>query len=456
MSSISAGTTSGSALVSSGDTTGQLVLQTNGTTTAVTIGTNQVVTLAQPLPVASGGTGLTAPGTNGNILVSNGTAWTSAAPAGGVPVGSLQYLSSGADPGSGWLACNGTVYNTSSYASLSAAIGDIPNRFSTTQNQTIFNSSGYQVYAFKVVTNNTAYYATGSYDFCGSTLSWVSTSTTGATWSSGSVTFAGFGTYDLQYLNTLFFAINTTDVDPVGTNQLRTSPDFNSWTTRTTGAPGSLRTVRYLNSIYVTAGDSGFLATSTDAATWTSRTTGIASSIYGVAYGNGVYCYVGADGACATSTDLVTWTARTTNTGSSLNNLIFANGKFYAIGSSVTCISTDGITWTAYPTLVNAPVNNVIYGYGNNFYLVSSNITYWSNDAINWGVYVAQGRTITAKTSEILVGSSSSGINAVGSTYNPFTYTVATQFVVPTQPAKSTNRTGVTADGNFNLYIKAT
>jgi hypothetical protein len=125
MSTISAGTTSGTALVNSGDTTGQLVLQTNGTTTAVTIGTNQVVTLAQPLPVASGGTGATslaaagilttgaavtvaqggtgstsltannvllgngtsavqavAPGTNGNVLTSNGTTWTSAAPSG--------------------------------------------------------------------------------------------------------------------------------------------------------------------------------------------------------------------------------------------------------------------------------------------------------------------------------------------------------------------------------------
>jgi hypothetical protein len=35
------------------------------------------------LPAASGGTGLTSPGTTGNVLVSNGTAWTSAAPAGG-------------------------------------------------------------------------------------------------------------------------------------------------------------------------------------------------------------------------------------------------------------------------------------------------------------------------------------------------------------------------------------
>jgi len=59
MSTISAGTTVGTALVNTGDTTGNLVLQTNGTTTAVTIGTNQVVTLAQALPIGSGGTGQT-------------------------------------------------------------------------------------------------------------------------------------------------------------------------------------------------------------------------------------------------------------------------------------------------------------------------------------------------------------------------------------------------------------
>jgi hypothetical protein len=45
MSSISAGTTSGSALVSSGDTTGALVFQTNGTTTALTLGTDQSATI---------------------------------------------------------------------------------------------------------------------------------------------------------------------------------------------------------------------------------------------------------------------------------------------------------------------------------------------------------------------------------------------------------------------------
>lgn len=46
MSSISAGTTIGTALVSEGTTDGTLVLKTNGTTTALTIDTNQAATLA--------------------------------------------------------------------------------------------------------------------------------------------------------------------------------------------------------------------------------------------------------------------------------------------------------------------------------------------------------------------------------------------------------------------------
>lgn len=46
MSTISAGTSSGTALVSSGDTTGNLVFQTNGTTTALTLDTNQIATSA--------------------------------------------------------------------------------------------------------------------------------------------------------------------------------------------------------------------------------------------------------------------------------------------------------------------------------------------------------------------------------------------------------------------------
>jgi hypothetical protein len=60
MSSISAGTSSGTALVQSGDTTGALVIKTGGSAaTAATFNADQTVTLAAPLPVASGGTGST-------------------------------------------------------------------------------------------------------------------------------------------------------------------------------------------------------------------------------------------------------------------------------------------------------------------------------------------------------------------------------------------------------------
>ena len=58
MSTIAAGTTSGTALVSTGNTAGTLVFQTNGTTTALTLGTDQSATFAGTIasPTLSGPT----------------------------------------------------------------------------------------------------------------------------------------------------------------------------------------------------------------------------------------------------------------------------------------------------------------------------------------------------------------------------------------------------------------
>jgi hypothetical protein len=50
----------------------------NGTTGI----TSPAIDLTTALPAVDGGTGLTSVGTSGNVLTSNGTAWTSAAPAG--------------------------------------------------------------------------------------------------------------------------------------------------------------------------------------------------------------------------------------------------------------------------------------------------------------------------------------------------------------------------------------
>ena len=83
------------------DNTGILEIQT-ASTTAITVNATQNITLANALPVGSGGTGLStltansvilgngtssptfvAPGTSGNVLTSNGTSWTSSAGGGG-------------------------------------------------------------------------------------------------------------------------------------------------------------------------------------------------------------------------------------------------------------------------------------------------------------------------------------------------------------------------------------
>tara|TARA_R110000868_G_scaffold228179_1_gene481158 strand:+ start:416 stop:1162 length:747 start_codon:yes stop_codon:yes gene_type:complete len=81
MSSISAGTTSGTALVSTGDTTGNLVLKTNTNTDALTLNTSGAI-----------GVGTTPSyGTAGQVLTSGGSA---AAPTWGAAGGSLIFITS--------------------------------------------------------------------------------------------------------------------------------------------------------------------------------------------------------------------------------------------------------------------------------------------------------------------------------------------------------------------------
>jgi hypothetical protein len=77
MSVISVGTTLTTGLVLSSDLNGNLVIKTGSSdTTAVTISASQVVTLANALPVGSGGTGVTSTPTNGQLLIGNGTGFT--------------------------------------------------------------------------------------------------------------------------------------------------------------------------------------------------------------------------------------------------------------------------------------------------------------------------------------------------------------------------------------------
>jgi hypothetical protein len=133
---INADTATGGAIIT-GDTSGQLQLQSGGVTALTTNGANVVVAgtfsatggvsgvnlatgVTGTLPVGNGGTGVTTPGASGNVLVSNGTAWTSAAPVSGVQ----QFTSSGSITAGQAVSLNsdGTVSTTTGTSTSQAVV----------------------------------------------------------------------------------------------------------------------------------------------------------------------------------------------------------------------------------------------------------------------------------------------------------------------------------------------
>lgn len=86
------------------------------------------------LSAAGGGTGLSSPGTSGNVLTSNGSAWVSSTPT-YVPTGGMMMWGTASAP-TGYLLCNGSAVSRSTYAALFAVIGTA---FGSGDGSTTFN-----------------------------------------------------------------------------------------------------------------------------------------------------------------------------------------------------------------------------------------------------------------------------------------------------------------------------
>lgn len=144
---------SGSISISATGTGGTVTsVDVSGGTTGLTTSGGPItgagtITLAGTLAVANGGTGLTAPGTSGNLLTSNGTAWVSSASS----VGTLTAVASGSlsDGSAAIINADGTV---------SAVSGSLPVVFSSIA--TFGKSSVYDVSNNKIVI---AYVGTSGY-----------------------------------------------------------------------------------------------------------------------------------------------------------------------------------------------------------------------------------------------------------------------------------------------------
>ena len=222
---------------------------------------------------------------------------------------------------------------------------------------------------------------------------YVSTDT-GSTWNNTATSVSYLG--NIGWGNNLFVAA------PWGSASasVTTSPTGATWTSRTLttsrlwqGNPhyaGSLTTPRW-----IVTGPDGSANISTDGVTWTAATivAGTNSNPFWTGSGGGIAIALrSGDATYYTSTDLSTWTARTFPTTVSGNPVItYANGTFVVsnISSSTYYTSTNGINWTskATPFSSTAPIlyTNGLFCYG----IVqnqptSSSSSWFSTDLVTW------------------------------------------------------------------------
>jgi hypothetical protein len=360
-----------------------LPIASGGTGSTSTTYANLESNVSGTLPVANGGTGaatltseavvignttgavkFVSPGTDGNVLTSNGTAWVSEAPVvpQGVPTGTIATFAG--DPGAGWLECNGQVVSQSTYSDLYAKVGLLADALQTDSvtfsDQSVINTGMYSNPAF----GNSTYVIGG---VTGSTNNFNWTSTDAITWTKRSFGWVAGTNYISNLIYTDKFVAANFASGTAETNRLyfATSTDGITWTQRTapvgwtSPTSGGLGLV-YGNSTYVTV-TGNKVATSTDGITWTQRTLAVTSAVDSwLTYGGGIFLVTGYTNSprrlfIQTSTDGITWTFRSVGWPQWGTPLPFyAGSKFYlslqggtdygGMGSLYT--STDAITWT--------------------------------------------------------------------------------------------------------------
>ncbi len=418
--------------------------------------------------VAVGGTALTvngvavpavAPGTAGNVLTSNGTAWTSAA-ATGISTGSIITYGSSSTP-SGYLACDGSTYTKSSYTALSTVLGNV---MSNTFTRTYTNTNHY----LSVVANNRVFLLRLDNNVG------VTSGDSGVTWASSGSPIS----HSVAWNGTRYVASNVYYGCTWQGSGVWYSTNGTSWTGTTTNVnypacgpvwTGSRFVVTYFQA---TSASSSY---STDGITWTAGGTLTSVNPCDIAYGNSIVVCIGTGtNKIATSPDGGTWTNRTAPAGlQTPRGISFVNNQFVIVDSSGNmATSSDGITWAltftqtstspvagyfiSWPNVSGFPVPQRVaynsadgrYYYGSCY---STNLTSWSFVPYSnvYGAYQPVGSYPEASYSGRMFNCSSDGTrlyNPYGAVYNPLPYNTSTQFIVP-------NLNSTTSGGTF-FYIK--
>jgi hypothetical protein len=401
-----------------------------------------------------GGTGLTSAGTAGNVLVSNGTAWTSTAPASsGAPIGALQLMAGPTTttyPGSSWLKCDGSIVTQSTYTDLYSKVGLITDGLYSWTNTTPGTSPYYQLQYLNSL-------------FSVRDANSMLTSTDAITWTSNSLPSTTLNRLvpngALAYGQSKYVTVLVFDAGGKIGQQYSPSTSTNlvTWTTLTnsyfvgSSTGDQQQKIRFLNNnfVFMVGNRHQMEYYSTNGTTWTTMSTRIgrnspAAGVSDITYGAGKYVAVSAAGdsfTASTSTNLVTWTAITTLPLAGFTSCIYANNLFVLTPASGNngCVvtSTDAITWTTRTlttgSATSAPLS-LSAGAGQIFAAVSSFITS-SKDGITWDVPKFT-TTVSPSPGPLAFGGSRVAMTTLNggsiiSYANLYSYNSATSFALP-------------------------
>lgn len=168
--------------------------------------------------------------------------------------------------------------------------------------------------------------------------------------------------------------------------QYRATTDFVTWTQSQTGIGGTVNSLTFGNSLFVSnVSSTNSIAYSTNGTSWTLTTATTAGSVGCVEFMNGLF-YAGATGGMlGTSTDAITWTWANRFGSNAATQLRFLNNLYIAVlsGGNIAS-STDAITWSTNTTLTNQQITSITFD-GTNYWNGSqASFIQTSTDLVNW------------------------------------------------------------------------
>jgi hypothetical protein len=138
-----------------------------------------------------------------------------------------------------------------------------------------------------------------------------------------------------------------------------------TWTSRTSAADNSWRSICYGNGLFVACASTGTgnrIMTSPNGITWTSRTPAVDNDWRSICYGNGLFVACASTGTgnrIMTSPDGITWTSRTSAADNSWMSICYGNGVFVAISFSGT---GNRVMTSGKSTKLITSDNNIYHG----------------------------------------------------------------------------------------------